>query len=128
MDEFTRKCVVLVVILFCVTFAGIQMADSGLKRMKGYADLTYEEITRLTGTARDDVEETLFKKSFSIAEKKRQLEELKSFNALEGAGRGVTALVKGIIRICTNTVVDKIQAVFSSLGTEQKRLSYEKVR
>lgn len=104
----------LVVILLCVTFAGIQAANSGLKRMKGYTDLTYEEITRLTGTARDNVKEAFFKESFSLTEKQKQLEELKSFNVLEGAGRGMKKVVKSVVRAGTYIVVDKIKAIFSS--------------
>ncbi|CAM4134276.1 DUF3679 domain-containing protein [Bacillus manliponensis] len=128
MDGFTRKYVIIVIIMFCVVFVGMQITSNGLKQMKGYSDLTFEEVTSLTGTARTGIEETLFKKSFSITEKKRQLEELKSFNMLEGAGKGVTLLVKSFVRTCTNIVIDKIQSLFSLMGTKEKGLSYKRVR
>lgn len=112
MEQFTRKCILLVISLFLITLAGMQVANSGLKRMKGYNNPTYEQIAHITGTDHRDVETTILGETFSIEEKQKQLEELKSFNMLESMGRGLTSLVQNVVRSITYTIVDKIKGAF----------------
>ncbi|MGF9963227.1 YqxA family protein [Bacillus rhizoplanae] len=112
MGQFTRKCILLVISLFLITLAGMQVANSGLKRMKGYNNPTYEQIAHITGTDHGDVETTIIGETFSIKKKQKQLEELKSFNMLESMGRGLTSLVQNVVRSITYTIVDKMKGVF----------------
>ena len=112
MGQFTRKCILLVIGLFLITLAGMQVANSGLKQMKGYNNPTYEQIAHITGTDHGDVERTILGETFSIEEKQKQLEELKSFNMLETMGRGLTLFVQNVVRNVTYTVVDKMKRIF----------------
>ncbi|MCP1125230.1 YqxA family protein [Bacillus sp. 3103sda1] len=112
MEQFTRKCILLVIGLFLITLAGMQVANSGLKRMKGYNNPTYEQIAHITETDREDVERTILGETFSIEEKQKQLEELKSFNMLESMGKGLTLLVQNVVRSITYTIVDKMKGAF----------------
>ncbi|MGG0187342.1 YqxA family protein [Bacillus rhizoplanae] len=112
MEQFTRKCILLVIGLFLITLAGMQVANSGLKRMKGYNNPTYEQIAHITGADHEDVERTILGKTFSVEEKQKQLEELKSFNMLESMGKGLTLLVQNVVRSITYTIVDKMKGAF----------------
>lgn len=112
MEQFTRKCILLVISLFLIMLAGMQVANSGLKRMKGYNNPTYEQIAHITGTDHESVERTILGETFSIEEKQKQLEELKSFNMLESMGKGLTLLVQNVVCSITYTVVDKVKRIF----------------
>lgn len=112
MEQFTRKCIILVVSTFLIMLAGMQFANSGLKRMKGYNNPTYEQIANMTGTNYRDVETTILGKTFSVEGKQKQLEELKSFNMFESMGRGLTSLVQHVTRSITYTIVEKIKGSF----------------
>ncbi|MEH6888281.1 DUF3679 domain-containing protein [Bacillus sp. JJ864] len=112
MEQFTRKCIIVVVSAFLITLAGIQVANSGLKRMKGYNDPTYEQIAHITGTNYGGIEKGIIGNEFSIEDKQKQLEELKSFNMFESMGKGLTYLVKNVICSITYTIVDKIKGAF----------------
>ncbi|MEI4800231.1 DUF3679 domain-containing protein [Bacillus sp. NPDC077411] len=112
MEQFTRKCIIVVVSAFLITLAGIQVANSGLKRMKGYNDPTYEQIAHITGTNYGEIEKTIIGNAFSIEEKQKQLEELKSFNIFESVGKGLASLVQNVTRSITYTIVDKIKGAF----------------
>ncbi|WP_440602561.1 YqxA family protein [Bacillus sp. GB_SG_008] len=112
MEQFTRKCILLVIGLFLITLAGMQVANSGLKRMKGYNNPTYEQIAHITGADHEDVERTILGKTFSVEEKQKQLEKLKSFNMLESMGKGLTLLVQNVVRSITYTIVDKMKGAF----------------
>ncbi|MGG2013939.1 DUF3679 domain-containing protein [Bacillus sp. S10(2024)] len=112
MGQFTRKCIIVVVSAFFITLAGMQVANSGLKRMKGYNNPTYEQIAHITGTNYGDIEKIIPGNAFSVEEKQAQLEKLKSFNMLESMGRGLTSLVQNVIRSITCTIVDKIKGIF----------------
>ena len=90
----------------------MQVANKGLKRMKGYNNPTYEQIAHITGTNYGDREKAIFGNALSVAEKQKQLEELKSFNMFESMGRGLTSLVQHVIRSITYTVVDKVKGAF----------------
>lgn len=112
MEQFTRKCIIVVVSAFLITLAGIQVANSGLKRMKGYNDPTYEQIAHITGTNYGNIEKTIIGNAFSVEEKQKQLEELKSFNMFESVGKGLASLVQNVTRSITYTIVDKIKGAF----------------
>ncbi|MEH7461266.1 DUF3679 domain-containing protein [Bacillus thuringiensis] len=112
MEQFTRKCIIVVVSAFLITLVGIQVANSGLKRMKGYNDPTYEQIAHITGTNYGNIEKTIIGNTFSVEEKQKQLEELKSFNMFESVGKGLASLVQNVTRSITYTIVDKIKGAF----------------
>jgi len=111
-EQFTRKCIIVVVSAFLITLAGMQVANSGLKRMKGYHNPTYEQIAHITGANYGDREKEIFGNVFSVEEKQKQLEELKSFNMFESMGRGLTSLVQRVICSITYMIVDKIKGAF----------------
>ncbi|MFX3624456.1 MAG: YqxA family protein [Ectobacillus sp.] len=116
MKGFIMKCLVLVCIMFISTLAGMQLANDGLKRMKGYNDPTFEQVARITGTGNGDVEATLLGNTFTLEEKEKQLEDMKSFNALSEMGSSLAVGVQKAARVSVDAVVGKIEDIFQELS------------
>ncbi|MFD3447674.1 YqxA family protein [Microbacteriaceae bacterium 4G12] len=115
MKRFMMRCLLISIALFISTLFGMQLANDGLKRMKGYNDPTFEQVAHVTGTKRGDVEATLLGNTFTIEEKQKQLEQLKSFNAFSKLGDALTAGVEKTTRVSTDAVTSKIREIFEAL-------------
>lgn len=115
MKTFLMRCLILISILFVAVLAGMQLANDGLKRMKGYNDPTYEQVAHITGTGNGNVEATLLGNTFIIEEKQKELERLKTFNVFSRLGDGVTAGVQKAAQASTNAFAQKIQDIFQEI-------------
>ncbi|WP_028399259.1 YqxA family protein [Ectobacillus panaciterrae] len=116
MKRFATKCFILAFTLFIGVLAGMQLANDGLKRMKGYNDPTFEQVAHITNTKSGDTEASLLGKTFTIEEKEKQLENMKSFNVLSKLGDTVAIGVQKVTRFSTDAVVGKIQDIFQELS------------
>lgn len=112
-SRFVLQCVSCVAFFCFVLLIGVGIANYGLKSMKGYRQPTYEQIAHMTGTENGNVEMEILGGSFSASEKQKQLENLRSFNVMEGLGRAMTVCVQHITRFSTDLVVGKIKEIFS---------------
>lgn len=92
---------------------GIGIANHGLKSMKGYRQPSYEQIAYMTGTGSSVAEVKILGEAFSAVEKQKQLENLRSFNAVEGLGIGIANLTRNITKFGTDIVIGKIREIFS---------------
>ena len=93
--------------------AGVALANHGLKSMKGYQQLSYEQIAHMTGTENTGAESEILGSSFSASEKQQQLERLRSFNVVEGSGMAVAGVAYEMTKFGTDIVVGKIKGIFS---------------
>ncbi|MFP7733191.1 DUF3679 domain-containing protein [Priestia aryabhattai] len=99
MIKFTLKSVVLTVFLLCVVFFGMQTAQQGLIKMKGYNDPSIEHVINVSKTSDGQVEAAVLgsKKVVDIDEKQQFLEKRKAFNFFSSLGESLAQGVKSTI-------------------------------
>lgn len=99
MKRFVLKVVLLISILFVGVLIGMQKANEGIMDMKGYEDGAFETPLSLSEGETGNIEASLLGQemgSASISEKKKKLEEMKSFNFFSEIGKSVAGIMKGI--------------------------------
>ncbi|MCP8967183.1 YqxA family protein [Ectobacillus ponti] len=114
--KFFVRCLVVMAVLLVSVLCGMQLANDGLKRMKGYNDPTFEQVAHITGTEDGNVEATLLGHTVTIEEKQRRLEELRSFNAVAKTGDFLALGVQKAARFSTDIVISKIKEIFAELN------------
>lgn len=106
MKRFTIKVVVLIFVLFFGVLMGMQYANEGLVKMKGYSDPNFDEPVSVEQTATGEVEAQFLGNELSthdLEAKQQRLEEVKSYNIFSSIGKAlaqfITGLIKGILSI-----------------------------
>ncbi|GAB6454772.1 YqxA family protein [Bacillus cereus] len=112
-SRFWLLCICSVAICLLMVIAGVALANHGLKSMKGYQQMSYEQIAHMTGTKGEAAESETLEGSFSATEKQKQLESLKSFNIVEGMGMAIASVAYEITKFGTDIVVGKVKGIFS---------------
>ncbi|MBO9129582.1 YqxA family protein [Bacillus sp. 165] len=110
------RCLLLLTVLFIGVLLGMQLANDGLKKMKGYDDPTFEQVAKISGTESGDMKASFLGKNITIEEKQKKLEKLKSFNLFSKMGDALAGGVEKVVQISTNTVVGKIKDIFVELN------------
>ena len=113
LSRFTLQCMSCVILFLFFMIMGIGMANHGLKSMKGYRQPTYEQVAQMTGTGSGDVNPEILGGIFSAREKQKQLENLRSFNVVEGLGMGIAECMRSITKFSADVVVGKIKDIFN---------------
>ncbi len=113
LSRFALLCICGTVVCLLMMIAGVGLANQGLKSMKGYRQLSYEQIAHMTGTEGAGAESEILGNVFSAAEKQKQLENLRSFNVVEGIGMAIASAAYDITKFGTDIVVGKIKGIFS---------------
>ena len=113
LSHFSLLCICSAAICLLMVIAGVALANHGLKSMKGYQQMSYEQIAHMTGTEGAGIETEILESSFSVAEKQKQLESLRSFNIVEGMGMAIASVTYEITKFGTDIVVGKVKGIFS---------------
>lgn len=113
LSRFALSCICSVALCLLMVIAGVVLANHGLKSMKGYQQLSYEQIAHMTGTESTGAESEILGSSFSTTEKQKQLESLRSFNVVEGIGMAIASVAYKMTKFGTNIVVGKVREIFS---------------
>ena len=113
LSRFTLLCICSVALCLLMMIAGVALANHGLKSMKGYQQLSYEQIAHMTGTESTGAESEILGSSFSASEKQQQLERLRSFNVVEGIGMAVASVAYEMTKFGTDIVVGKIKGILA---------------
>lgn len=113
LSQFTLLCICGTVLSLLMMIAGVGLANHGLKSMKGYRQLSYEQIAHMTGTEGDGAEPGISGETFSTIEKQKQLESLRSFNVVEGIGMAIASVARDMTKFGTDIVVGAIKGIFS---------------
>ncbi|HDR7387484.1 YqxA family protein [Bacillus toyonensis] len=113
LSRFALLCICSTVLCLLMMIAGVALANHGLKSMKGYQQLSYEQIAHMTGTEGASAESEILGSSFSTIEKQKQLEILRSFNVVEGIGMAIASAAYEITKFGTDIVVGKVKEIFS---------------
>ncbi|WP_044894744.1 YqxA family protein [Bacillus alveayuensis] len=113
MLKFTVHVCLVVAVLFIGVLLGMQQANKGLKQMKGYDDPSFQEVIRLSEDDHGELEATIMGntiKSEDLEEKRKKLEEMKTFNLFSELGKqladGVRDGIKHLLRIAGRLLDD----------------------
>ena len=115
--KFFMKCVLIVSLLLFGVLLGMQHANEGMKKMRGYDDPSLQGVFQITGENGDVEASVLGRKvtSHDLSEKQQQLEEFEAFNLFssigEKLGNGVSAFFKELLNLLGNVIgslLDKI--------------------
>ncbi|MBD8069211.1 YqxA family protein [Bacillus sp. PS06] len=118
MAKFMMKCFFIASILLIGVLIGMQQANQGMKKMKGYEDSSLQSAFQISAETTGQVEASVLGKkvtSHDLDEKQKQLEEVEAFNLFSTMGRklgeGVSAVFEKILVELSNGIgkaIDKI--------------------
>lgn len=108
MKLFTLKAFgIALLMFFCVLF-GMQQANGGIQKMKGYDDNNFQAALTISNNE-GNLEASILGQnvtSHDLQKKKEQLEEMRAFNLFSGIGKGVSDSVSSIAQKGVDFVVD----------------------
>lgn len=111
MKMFFLKFILVVSLMFVSVLFGMQQANEGIHRMKGFEDANMKEALRLSESEEGQVEVSLLGNEISshdIQEKKEKLEQMKAYNFFSSIGKklaeGVSAVTEKAIEFITNII------------------------
>ncbi|KOO43861.1 YqxA family protein [Priestia koreensis] len=96
MVKFTIRCLLVASLLFFGVLLGMQTANEGLIKMKGYEDPALSKAVNIS-TDDGEVEASVLgaKSKFNLEEKQQLLEKRKAFNLFSNAGKKIANATKG---------------------------------
>ena len=100
MVRFSVTCTVVVLVLFFGVLLGMQTANDGIKKMKGYDESTLSSAFEVN-QSQGELEASILGEqvtSHDVEKKKEQLEEMKAFNFFSAIGK---KLSEAISMICS---------------------------
>ena len=69
-SRFSLLCICSVAICLLMVIAGVALANHGLKSMKGYQQMSYEQIAHMTGTKVRPLNQKLWRVRFPLLKNK----------------------------------------------------------
>lgn len=99
MIRFTFTCTLVLLILFLGILIGMQTANDGIKKMKGYNDPTLTSAFEVNQSKQGELEASVLGKkvtSHDLEKKKEKLEEMKVFNFFSSVGKTLSAAVSNL--------------------------------
>lgn len=110
MGKFLMKCMLLVFVLFVGIVIGMQKANQGMVNMKGYEEASFQSPVHLKSAEDGQIEAVFLGNEVNmhnLAEKKRKLEEMETFNFFSSLGKTLANAVSAI----TQKIIDTISAI-----------------
>ncbi len=98
MIKYMLKTGGLIVILFIGVLIGMQQANIGMKKMKGYDDPALQSAFHVSTNHQGEVEASVLGRKINeqtITEKKEMLQEMKAFNFFSEMGKKFTQVLSG---------------------------------
>jgi Protein of unknown function (DUF3679) len=95
------KSLLLAGLMFAAALGGMQMANDGIGRMKGYEDPGFEQAISLEKEGSNEVKMAIMGGEVSresLDEKKEQLEETEAFNLFSSMGKTLASAISGTFR------------------------------
>jgi hypothetical protein len=90
MKLFLLKAFVLACLMFLCVLTGMQLANDGMNRMRGYEDPSLKSAFTVKETGNGQIETAILGKQVSshdLEQKKQQLEKMKAYNLFSSAGK-----------------------------------------
>ncbi|HWO77705.1 MAG TPA: YqxA family protein [Bacillus sp. (in: firmicutes)] len=101
MKRFILKVITLTFILFFGVLIGMQYANEGMVKMRGYQDPSFQEPVSIEEAASGEVEASFLGNNLSshdLEAKQKQLEEVKTFNLFSQIGKSLAQFITGFIQ------------------------------
>lgn len=120
MVKFLLKCTVLIGILFFGVLLGMQEANNGLLKMKGYDASSFSGAFDINQNKQGDVEASVLGQkvtSLTLQEKKKKLEQFKAFNFFSSMGAKVASFMTYTFQALIQFIVTTIDQLLSMMGT-----------
>lgn len=108
MKKFILKFFLLVITLFFGVLLGMQQANEGLLKMKGFDDKTFGEAFHIKKTEAGEVEAAVLGQEITahdIEEKQKKIEEMKAFHFISNLGGRLGDMLSIMFQQLTNLVV-----------------------
>ncbi|MFJ7306925.1 YqxA family protein [Peribacillus frigoritolerans] len=98
MVRFWLKCTGIVLVLFLGVLIGMQQANDGMKKMKGYEDPSLNSAFIINQSEQGEMEADILGEkvtSHDLETKKEKLEEMKAFNFFSSIGKTLGETISG---------------------------------
>lgn len=93
MKMFLLKGVILASLMFLSVLFGMQQANIGIQKMKGYEDPKFKSALTLQERGNGDFQASILGvdvTSHDLEKKKQKLEEIKAYNLFSDLGKGIS--------------------------------------
>ncbi|KXG11340.1 YqxA family protein [Anoxybacillus rupiensis] len=101
MAKFTLQFLTAVILLFFGVLLGMQQANQGMIKMKGYNDPSFQTVFHVAKDKNGEMEAMVMGNRVSIeniSEKKEKLEQMKMFNLFSELGKHLAEGVRSVIQ------------------------------
>lgn len=99
MKMFMLKATFLAAIMFVSVLFGMQQANEGIQRMKGYSDNDFKSALTLSESEEGELQASVLGNDVSshdLQQKKQKLEEMKAYNFFSSLGKSISEVLSGI--------------------------------
>lgn len=114
MIKFMLKCFFLCSVLLFGVLIGMQQANQGMIKMKGYNDPELQGAFQVESESRGDVEASILGNkvtSQDLQEKQEQLEKIEAFNIFSQMGKQFAAVVSSGVSALVNTFAEWVNGL-----------------
>ncbi|MEM5015734.1 YqxA family protein [Metabacillus indicus] len=112
MIKFMLKCFVLCsVLLFGVLF-GMQQANHGLVKMKGYEDPKLSSAFEVKNDASGELEASVLGNTHNLEEKQQKLEDMEAFNFFSQLGKTFASFASAVITGLISFLASMVESLF----------------
>ncbi|MFY0757506.1 YqxA family protein [Metabacillus dongyingensis] len=112
MMKFMLKCFVLSSILLLGVLFGMQQANQGLVKMKGYEDPNLSSAFEVKNDSSGELEASVLGVSHNLEEKQEKLEEMEAFNFFSQLGKKFAALANAVITGFITFLAGLVESLF----------------
>lgn len=119
MFKFMMKCFLISTVLLFGVLIGMQQANQGMKKMRGYDDPSLQGAFHITDNQNGEVEASVLGKkvtSHNIEQKQQQLEEVEAFNFFSSIGQKLGDGISSLFEKVMNTVGNGIDIMLNKIG------------
>ena len=119
MKRFMLKCTFIAFVLFLGVLFGMQQANVGMQKMKGYEDPAFSKGVFHT-TNEEGFQSSLHGTNVTsqdIREKQKKLEEIKTFNAFSSIGKKLAGSVSQVVDKAIKDTTDKVEEKITNINS-----------
>jgi len=114
MKMFMLKSIFLAAIMFVCVLFGMQQANDGIIKMRGYGNEQFQSALTFNETSEGEMEASVLGNditSHDIEKKKAELEEMKAYNFFSSIGKSLAQLLSNI----TEMVIQFVAGLITSM-------------
>lgn len=115
MKMFMLKSLFLACIMFISVLFGMQQANEGILKMKGYGHEQFQGALSINETSEGEIKASILGNDVSshdLEKKKAELEEMKAYNFFSSIGKALAEFITNL----TETIIQFIAGFITNLG------------